>query len=519
MIIDTPKKDGEDAIKLGGLQIVNNNTTEVLWENFTRWHEIYLNLPSDVDKNTLLKSIEMAVDEIHKKDIYASWSEWDIYRISLKDKKWGFREFKVAKKRLDNNPDNEYSLQMRIQSLVHDWDPVQIPKLIWVLEDDEKNNYIIMEFIKWKTLYHKIAEWIIESKAKQIEASAIWKTETEKNIAYQEAFNLRNEIKSAQSDSDVDHIFLKWYQYDSKKTTEAFDREKFKVQIFWSEEWKKIKNELWAFIEKLHKNWFYHRDLHEKNIIFWDDGKIYVIDFWKSFFKDPKEWVPSDTEVYIVDMWEQEWRYPTDESILGIIGKVTKSKEDEKEEEFVKRLKEESKRLTAGQMVIEWIDFDKIKSKRLLNRIKKYFWWIEQLKKKIAKEEKYESTINSFIGVTDEDFILTLFSITKENLDKILVDGIPTAKKNIIGKIKERRFYSLWKQSRIDLFWGIDEDIDISFLSDVLKQIDKWTGYEEVYKNKGLRGYDLGLMLENTKKLEKIEWVKWFLEIINNAIV
>lgn len=518
MTINTPGRGWDDS-NLHTLDSVNQNTSNEIWRTIWCEYTITSYLGENPDKEELITAIKSAIELIKKEDIYASWSEWEIYRIKIADTKGNTRDLLVAKKRFDNNPDNEYTLHDRIWKLVKDWDPVKVPVLRWKFSH-EGEEYIVMDFIKWKTLYHKIAEWIIEAKAKQIEASAAWKTETEKNIAYQEAYNLRNRIKSAKSDSDIDHIFLEWYKYDTKKTDESFDRKKLKVQIFWSEEWKKIKKELWDFIEKIHKAWFYHRDLHEKNIIFWDDGKIYVIDFWKAFFKDPKEWKPSDTEVYVIDMWEQEWVYVRDGEILSIISKMTKTKDDEEWEELAKQRIEEAKKLTKGAMVIEWLDFKKIKSKKILNRIKKYFWSYEQLKKKVEKEDKWKYTVDSFIWVSDEDFILTLFSITRENLESILTEEIPATKDRLLNKIKDKRSFKLWKQSWVHLFWEDDEVIDISFLSNVLKQIDNKTGYEEIYKNRWLSySSDLLPMIENTKRLLKIEEVKWYLEEIYNAII
>ena len=512
---NTPEKQKESMWQFMG------NSVDSLTKNSQR--EIVINFNDRTITrerfNEIIQKVIDSIDALDKAQIYASWSEGDIFLINVLGNDWEMKHLLVAKKRFDNNSSNEYSLHERIGGLVLDWDPVQVPKLWWIFES-KWYNYIVMDFIKWKTLYHKIAEWIIEAKAKQIEASAAWKTETEKNIAYQEAYNLRNRIKSAKSDSDVDHIFLEWYQYDSKKADESFDREKLKVQIFWSEEWKKIKKELWDFIEKIHKAWFYHRDLHEKNIIFWDDGKIYVIDFWKAFFKDPKVWKPSDTEVYVVDMWEQEWVYVRDWEILGIISKITKTKDDEEWEELTKQRIEETKKLTKGAMVIELVDFKKIKSKKILNRIKKYFWSYEQLKKKVEKEDKWKYTVDSFIWVSDEDFILTLFSITRENLESILTEEIPATKDRLLNKIKDKRSFKLWKQSWVKLFWEENWDIDVNFLSSVLKQIDNKTGYEEIYKNRWLSySSDLLPMIENTKRLLKIEEVKWYLEEIYNAII
>ena len=516
MPIDIPGS-GWNNPNLHALNSVNQNTSSGIWRTIWREYTITSYLGENPDKEELIAAIKSAIELIKKEDIYASWSEWEIYRIKIADTKGGTRDLLVAKKRFDNKPDNEYTLHDRIRKLVKEWDPVKVPVLWWKFPH-EGEEYIVMDFIKWKTLYHKIAEWIIEAKAKQIESQAI--TETEKNIASTQAYNLRNIIRSAKSDSDVDHIFLEWYKYDSKKADEAFDREKLKVQIFRSEEWKKILKELWDFIEKLHKNWFYHRDLHEKNIIFWDDGKIYVIDFWKTFFKDPNEWRPSDTEVYVVDMWEQEWVHLKDEDVLGIINRITKTKDQEEWEALSQQFRERAKELTKGKMVIESIDFSKIKSKKLINRIKKYFGWFEQLRNQIWREEKSEISINSFLGAEEKDIISLLFSITNKNLQYILSEGIVNEKQKIFQEIKNKRNPKLWKQSWIDLFWDDDKNIDVWTLHDVLNKMYNKKDYEEIYKGKGLDFIrELKPMVDNAKRLVEIEEIKWYLEEIDKAIV
>lgn len=70
------------------------------------------------------------------------------------------------------------------------------------------------------------------------------------------------------------------------------------------------------------------------------------------------------------------------------------------------------------------------------------------------------------------------------------------------------------------MFWEDDEAVDINFLADVLKKIDNRTGYEEIYKYRGLSySSDIEPMIESSKRLLKIEEIKWYLEEIYNAIV
>lgn len=515
MSINTPISDAGNK-KFNALQSVDYATSEDIGKIFGQEHTITSYLWENVDKETFISAIKSAIESIKQEEIYASWSEWEIYRINIADTKGNVRELLVAKKRFDNNPDNEYSLHERIWKLVQEWDAVQVPKLWWKFSH-KGDNYIVMDFIRWKTLYHKIAEWIIEKKAKEMEASATWKTEIEKNIAYQQASNLRNRINSAKSDSDVEHIFLEWYEYDSKKTDEAFYRERGTVKIFWNDEWEKYRDELRDFIKKMHENWFYHRDLHEKNIIFGDDGKIYVIDFGKSIYFDPKKWKPSKKNIYEEQMWEMIWSYSEDEDIIWQIKWLTKQKQDEENENFVRQAKEESKKLMEGAKIIEAIDFAKIKNKKIKNMIVKYFWWFEQFKKEVDKEEKSGYTINSFLDVSDSDLVLSLFSITGENLKYLLETNIYDSKKKQIDWIKKIRYPKLWKEAWESLF-GNDDNIDEKFLYEVLNKMWNQKGYQEIYNGKNLNFLgELKPMLDIAKKLVKIKEIQWYLESIRNA--
>lgn len=517
MTINTPGRGWDDS-NLHTLDSVNQSTSSEIWRTISQEYTITSYLGENPDKEELIAAIKSAIELIKKEDIYASWSEWEIYRIKIADTKGNTRDLLVAKKRFDNDPDNEYTLHDRIWKLVQNWDPVKVPKLLGRFSHDG-DDYIVMDFIKWKTLYHKIAEWIIEAKAEQIEASATWKSEMEKNVAQQQANNLRNRIKSAKSDSDVDHIFLEWYEYDSKKADDAFYRERGKIKIFWSEEWEKYRLALRNFIKKIHENWFYHRDLHEKNIIFWDDGKIYVIDFWKSIFIDSKKWKLSKKDIYEEQVWEMIWSYSEDEDLIWQIKWLTKEKQDEENEILSNEAKERAKELKKGSMIVEIIDFDKIKSKKIKNMIKKQFWWIDQLKRQLSKEEKWEHTVDSFLDVDDNDFIISLFSMTEENADLLVNLSIPNREKQILDKIKNIRYTKLWEKSRIDLFGSVDWSIDVKFLQEVLNKMRNKKGYEEIYKDKRLDFLrELKPMLDNAKILVKMKEILFCVEDIRNAV-
>ena len=58
--------------------------------------------PTTLKRQELIAAIKSAIELIKKEDIYASWSEWEIYMIKIADTKGGTRDLLVAKKRFDN---------------------------------------------------------------------------------------------------------------------------------------------------------------------------------------------------------------------------------------------------------------------------------------------------------------------------------------------------------------------------------------------------------------------------------
>ena len=124
------------------------------------------------------------------------------------------------------------------------------------------------------------------------------------------------------------------------------------------------------------------------------------------------------------------------------------------------------------------------------------------------------------MGAEEKDIISLLFSMTKENLQFILNEDILKEKQKVLQEIKNKWNPKLWKQSWIDLFWDDDKNIDVEFLYDVLNKMYNKKGYEEIYKGKGLDFIrELKPMVDNAKRLVKIEEIKWYLKEIDKAIV
>ncbi len=493
-------------------------TSQSIGDVLIKEHIITSYFWDDVDHEIFISAIKDAIETIDKNEIYASWSEWEIFKIKIAGTNWTTRDLLVAKKRFDNKPDNEYFIHEKLQNLVQTNDLVQIPKLRWIFES-KWYNYIVMDFVKWKTLYHKIAEAILKKKADLLLINSKWKNKQEQDIANQESVKLKKEIEMADSDAKIDSLFFKQYDRNREKSENAYQKRWWlDIKIFSNQEWQKYKQSVQSFLAKMHENWFYHRDLHEKNIIFWDDDKIYIIDFWKAFFKDPKEPKPSRSEIYEEQAWEFIWKYCEDESILAIIQEMTKTIELEEWEKYALQEAEKTKELTSWDMIIKQIDFQNFKSRSIISKIKKYFGWFTEFAKQVEKEEKNRLQIYSLLDIEEKDLLLLLFSQTKENLQYLLQTNIPSEKHKLLKQIKEKRNYKLWEQSRKDLFWK--DEIDIGHLHEILKSMYNHKGYDYIYKNKGLDfKRDLEPMLKMAKELQKIQTIQKYLQEIDRSLV
>lgn len=225
----------------------------------------------------------------------------------------------------------------------------------------------------------------------------------------------------------------------------------------------------------------------------------------------------SKQDIYEEQLWENIWVYSHDEDIVREIQWLTRTPDDEDIEAFLKQNKEKNKKLTEGDMLIEKIDFSKIKSRKILNKIKKNFWWSEQLKMQVKNEGKYKYTIDSFLGINDKDLILSLFSMTNENLQDLLKYGILKSKSIIIKEIKDIRYHKLWEQSRINLFWIKDENIKVEDLVNTFNQMWDKKGYDHLYKKLDFLR-DLKPMRDNSKRILQVEELKSYLEALNSAI-
>lgn len=349
------------------------------------------------------KTIEIILNKIQekesKKDYYARWSEWIIFKIEIEDENWNITEYLVAKKRYDHNVIKEYDIQREVQRLLPIWDDiVRIPKLKAKIANFNEESYIIMEFIKWKTIYQKTIEEFLRKR---------WFWE----------FNFTN-------DTEATNYFWKFLGIERNtdenlnKLDQEYNRLAQGVKLFDSETWKKYAKAMEKFLDTMHKHWIYHRDIHAKNIIIWNDNKIYIIDFGKSIIIDPEKNNISKNEIYTEQVWEQTWKYPEDETWISIIKWLTKSEEDEENEEWVKNHIKKEKELT--QKINSW---DSVIS--YFNWLPKWFkiqmkW--EQFRKQVEKEWKSSKRISldTFLESKWDELTIYLFAQSIENIENIL---------------------------------------------------------------------------------------------------
>lgn len=98
-----------------------------------------------------------------------------------------------------------------------------------------------------------------------------------------------------------------------------------KLALFEESESKEIRKQLRTFIQKFHENKLYHRDLggNPRNIMFGEDGKVYIIDFGKGI--EASGVSSSGEEVYHDAL--HNGRYDDDFSIVTLIKNLTESSE------------------------------------------------------------------------------------------------------------------------------------------------------------------------------------------------
>lgn len=331
---------------------IKNDVSEILWD---WWLE---------------SIIEQEVIDYFKgaPKLITSGSEWEIYTMNI-PWKWEVVVIKKIYESLSENNiefDNHYKFKELEKALTIKWDNniVKIPTPIHHFYDG-KSEYIVMEHIPWKSLYTMILEKMVEEdvlkylkhlKREEDKKDFLfmiylyieWEMSLQefKNLSYSEILDLITDedwyIKRVSfsndtiAESGIIDLYSMLYEFgviseqpskseidESWNWVNPFLDKKLKDITWWKGLWvfaEKTRYRLikWVehFIENMHKNWLYHRDLwwNPRNIMFVEKRRNfytpYIIDFWKAV----DTWVDNWWDPY--DDQLNWWRYINDENII-----------------------------------------------------------------------------------------------------------------------------------------------------------------------------------------------------------
>lgn len=404
------------------------------------------------------------------RDRYSKGSEWFIYKIALKDKEDNLKEYIIAKKRYDNLAEGERAIHQKIQEIISqkniDIGMIDIPRLRALL-NIKGEQFIVMDFVKGKTLYHILIEKILE----------------------------KNQINDVflENDNAAESMFFKAFglnphsPIDQEKARKLYSQQRQGIKLFETQKSLKYTDSVTKFLSIIHDKNIYHRDLaNPRNIIFWDDGKLYIIDFWKSIEVDNPNALKSD--IYEQQEWEITWVYDWDESLIWILKWLAKTEEDleiERENQNIKRM---IKKISQSDRLYDVLweipkEWNKQKNK-ILDTIKTLWNKAKHLSINDLKDAKSQSEITALLLTQSYENISYLLE-NIENQKKILTKNINSLeiKKNQIPVYILRS--GIWKEeyqnkyskeiekTNKDLFFWEDIETKIVYLK---KIADKQVG-------------------------------------------
>lgn len=365
-----------------------------------------------------IKQIVEILDKMDlEKDWHSKWSEWVIFKVRIQDEEGNFKEYIAAKKRYDNDPDNEWKIHKKVEDIIKEKMPdsiVKVPELKAVITLGSLEKFIIMEFVNGKTLYQLELEEIFKR----------WNIPT-------------GEI---QSDMEAEGLLFKMLNLnpmskkDSEQTQKRYYQEMKMIKLFNPEQWKKFKDELKKFLQEMHKEWIFHRDgSNPRNIMIHEDGSLYVIDFWKS------TWI-KDGKINEKDIYEKQEGenmigvYPRDEEILWEISWLTKDEEDMEIETFKEEQKQKVKSIQSDRSIFEYIN--EIPEAWMKNQKK-----AETMKKLIQKQSTNSKKISYYQmeeAKTKEELIVLILAQSKANIGEV-INQIANRKKTLEEEIKKEK--------------------------------------------------------------------------------
>ena len=270
----------------------------------------YKNINQNIEKTISSHVISQIHDYVLNHEPFDSGTEGVVYKVPVETEVW-LSYFLVAKKRYNHDVSQEYKNHKYLSTILHTSNEfvhyIDIPKLYGKFDDATNNeSYIIMDYIQGKTFFAILVEKI---------SWTVVENDKDAQRVLNDMFLQKKWYSTSQFSDLVD--FLKKYIQDRG------------IKLFSFQEGMTIKYALKNFINHIHQQWFYHRDMWNnlRNIIIWDDKKIYIIDFWCSVILDKniKNLDPDDIkEIYYYSHKNNiPHYYAYDESFLDTIDMLT----------------------------------------------------------------------------------------------------------------------------------------------------------------------------------------------------
>lgn len=402
----------QEEKKKSNFSKIKNNTAKALINNMIQQAYEQKNL-TDNEEIQIISQLELLDLE---KDRFSKWSEGSIFKIKIKDKNWNIKELIAAKKRYDNDPDNERHIhQETLEIIKKEKLNIKSPELKAVTTLPNWDKFIIMEFIHGKTIYQALLEEILKKR----------------NI----------EVGDVESDINAEQMFFKALNLnpinkeDCKKASKIYFKEIAWIKLFSPTEGEKHKDDLYKFINSIHDKWIYHRDLsNPRNIIIGEDWTLYVIDFWKSIKTQNKNL----SYIYEKQEWDMIWVHPKDEEIIMDVSRHTQNLEDIEFEKERNKTKEQINNIENSKNIINilWnIPNELIKNNNKRSDIEKIVK--TQINKKQVKVLEIEECKNN------NEILVLLLGQSLENLfvlQKTIKGKIDILNKQILKEEENKTF-------------------------------------------------------------------------------
>ena len=353
----------------------------------------------------LSKLKEKIIIDIENKPPLTRWSEGEIFKVRI-ELEWIQDEFLIAKKKRWSDRKHEFHNHQFIYDITRnkykdrEWVEVKVPVPLFDFLEWQ-NEFLVMEHINWKTLYTIIWEKIVNKHLMKFlqnlpnDASIIPQIQNLKeSYSNENIFDSNfwdylfqrdiseNEIRfnnDTEAEDFVENLlwFLNEHTNFDSSMDEVFKKNMYQIELFTKEEKDSLASWIKDFLSQMHEFWFYHRDLwwNPRNIMIWNDGKVYIIDFWKSAIVRG-----TTAENIYQDMY---WKYDRDEAVLEAYINPMSQKESNT------NIEEES----AESTLLSSLDEDG------LNQILEYFW-IDSLDKNVMTtyKENYYWVLRNFLA-------------------------------------------------------------------------------------------------------------------------